>query len=193
MANIVDLIYDNTVRNKIFANGSSISALRNPILGMIELASGLSPEISANLRMFGTATNFFATGQAIGFVRSYLEKKLGITFDSSREAKVWFNRLYGAACALGDVGISYGLYSFFGAKNIWEAGIPSVASVVLTSISGNTMLRAMDTFKDGLNLGINGGRSYFPRDMPKEEKKKYIDIINIASLGSLAIYYWGTR
>ena len=74
MANIVDLIYDNTVRNKIFANGSSISALRNPILGMIELASGLSPEISANLRMFGTATNFFATGQAIGFVRSYLEK-----------------------------------------------------------------------------------------------------------------------
>ena len=193
MANIVDLIYDKTVRNKSFAMGSAISAFRNPILGAVELASGLSPEICANLRMFATATNFFATGQAVGFGRSYLQKKIGITAESSNEAKLWFNRLYGASCALLEVGVSYGFYKLFGAKNIWEAGIPAIVSVALTGLAGNAMFRTMDSFKDGLDVGLNGGRSYFPFYMEQEKKKKCVDVINILSLGGLATYYWATR
>lgn len=52
------------------------------------------------------------------------------------------------------------------------------------------MFRVTDTFKDGLDVGVNGGRSYFPSDMPKEKKKLIVDIANVISLGGLAVYYY---
>ena len=193
MANIVDKIYEKTTRNDKFAIGSAISAFRNPILGVIEIVAGMRPEDSANLRMCATMTNFFITGPVWEWGRKILHKKIGIKKESSDEAKIWSNRLYGSGTALLEVSANYGIYKLFGARDIWEAGIPALVSVALTAFGGNKMGRMIETFKDGLDVGINGGRSYFPKDMPKEKKKKYVDIINIASLDSLAIYYWGTR
>ena len=193
MTDIVHKVYEKAVENKCFAIGSAISAYRNTILAGIELAAGMRPEDSANLRMFATMTNFFITGQAWELGRKMLHKKIGIKKESSEEAKIWFNRLYGAGTALLEVGANYGIYKLFGARDVWEAGIPALASVVLTAFGGNTMGRMIDTFKDGLNLGINGGRSYFPSDLEQNKKKKYVDLVNIASLGGLAAYYWMSR
>jgi hypothetical protein len=193
MKDVCGEIYEKVVRTKSFARGAALSAFRNPILAVVELSAGLSPEISANLRMFATATNFFATGQAYGLGRSYLQKKMGIEACSTEETKLWFDRLYGASCSLVELTITYGLYKFFGAQNMLEAGIPTIASVALTALAGNGMGRTIDTFKDGLGLESSVGRSYFSSEMPKEKKKKYVDLVNIVSLGGLAAYYFVAR
>ncbi|MBI2632672.1 hypothetical protein HYW75_06725 [Candidatus Pacearchaeota archaeon] len=193
MANLIDKIYEKATKRKNFAVGSGFTAFRNLFLLPIELASGIPPEISANIRMFGTATNYFATGPMVEWTKNYLQKKVGIRSGSDKEAKIWFNRLYGASLASVEILASYLFYKYFGAKNIYQAGIPAVASVALTGFLGNPMFRVVETFKDGLDVGVNGGRSYFSSDTPKEKKKLIADIANIISLGGLAVYYWSTR
>lgn len=117
MTNLIDYVYENVVRNQPFAMGSGISLFRNPILATIELGSGINPNISANLRMFATGTNFIL-GDPIAKIKRNIEKKLGIGAGSTKETRIWLNRLYGASLASIGIVADYGLYKLFGAENM---------------------------------------------------------------------------
>lgn len=180
-------------RTKIFADGSAITAFRTPILAPLEiLVAGLSIETSANMRLFGAATNYFATGIAYARGRDYLKNLLKIK-DNGEEKNKRFDRIYGLSCACVGLALDYSVYSLLGARTPKEAIVASFCSIFLTSIGGNQTGITIDTFRDGYGLVQDSNRSIFPSNLDSAKKEKIINLLNAASLGGLIAFYLVTR
>lgn len=137
-----------------YAVGSGLSLYRNPLLGAVELASGMSQNDSANMRLFGTATNFLLTGPFYAGGRDILEQKVLPRFGIKKSVNT-VDRLYGAGMAVAEIGVNLIFYNLISQGDFRQTIIPSVASWALTFFRGADMGKAIDSFKDSCGLSHN--------------------------------------
>lgn len=173
-------------RHKAAPIALSWSIYRNPALGIAEILSGISPEKSASLRLFGTLTNFI-TAPLWEVGREYGQKKV-VGTNATEESIKWFDRFYSLGVATIDVSLTSAIYYYgFGIDKIRQAVVPSILGYILTA-NGDLMGRFADTWMDGAGIKKENSRTWFAPNTSLEEKMEITGALNFASLSTLVLY-----